>query len=428
MAVHAHRPRVAGRRHGRGRQPRPTSTPPASRPPSSLPATSSPVDGPASMPSATIDGSTALVADAGLTGAAPRGIRGLDRHRMARGDRASCSPSWRSTRARSRTTVLATFDRGAYVADRRGSSSADRRDRPDPAGPRSPVSPMRSAHRPRPQMLSTSPRPTSAAPLVGRMVEVGGRRHRVRDGARRSSGCSPGRRGASCSSLLDVAWLDDPEAWNAAVADWLTERSATCSVQRLGRAEQHHQRGLDRDRRAHHRSRTTLPYPVDGHRRRRPVERPPHRRGPRRGHRRAAVAIHRAGAGRRRRRQRRGHARGLAASPTGVPVGTPSRSPPTCRPTGRASAPRSSRRSPSLVFGIGVWRNIRRRRRQRARGGRGEAAGSPSRRGRAESADAATPTESGQPGPASDGRGSRDDPTPPATDAPTATRRNPARG
>ena len=88
----------------------------------------------------------------------------------------------------------------------------------------------------------------------------GGRRHRVRDGARRPAAAHRARRAASCSSLLDVAWLDDPVAWNLAVSDWLPQ-AARRTLERLGRAEQHDQRGRRPRPACPRRSRTTCPTP-----------------------------------------------------------------------------------------------------------------------------------------------------------------------
>ena len=67
----------------------------------------------------------------------------------------------------------------------------------------------------------------------------------------------------------------------------------------------------------------------------------------------------------------------LTAEPTGGAVAIQSSSGPTCRPTGRASA-RHPAASSVLVFGIGIWRNIRRQTQEPAR----QTASGPSREGR----------------------------------------------
>ena len=306
MALHAHRPRLARPTTRSRRATSPTSTPPASRPPSSHPATSSRPTAPASA-SATIDGSTALVADGGITGP------------LRAASEASTDTEWREATGEllaelaldagaSRTTVLATFDRGATSQTARV-SAAHRRDRRIrlvlARGP------LRGDRR-------TARVADAARRARDRRAAHRGRAHGrdARPTSPSSRRCSPierlltGPTRRELLSLLDVAWLDDRDAWTSAVVR-LAPQAARRARQRLGRAEQHHQRGLDRDRRAHDdRERPALSRDRGG--RRVPVERSPHRRGAGGADRRAAIAVHRTRAGRRGRRQRRGDPRGVA--------------------------------------------------------------------------------------------------------------------
>ncbi len=185
-----------------------------------------PVDGPAPS-SATIDGSTALVADAGLT--AP----------LRAASEASTDTEWREATGQllaelaldageARTTVLATLDRGAASQTARVSSVID-----EIAGSSwSSLAGLSEAigAPPEDRMLIDQPEPDERRALVGRSVEVEAdvvEFATVLDDERLLTG--PTRR--DLMSVLDVAWLDDPEAWNAVVADWLAaQRSVLGSV------------------------------------------------------------------------------------------------------------------------------------------------------------------------------------------------------
>ena len=250
LAVHAHRPRLAGRRHRRDRRPRVLRRGRAH-------------DGaPRSRQRRADRGSRALVGDDRRLHcargrrrphrAAARGIRCLDRRRMAAGHR-------RTARRTGARRGRGAHDRARHVRPGCGlpvrpGRRGHRRHRRIAAGPRSPACPTRSArHRPNARW-STFPRPTSASRWSGAPSQAEAdvtEFATVLDDPAQLTG--PTRR--ELSSLLDVAWLADREAWNATVSDWLATQRAVLG-QRLGRAEQHHQRRVHRDRRARHRSTT----------------------------------------------------------------------------------------------------------------------------------------------------------------------------
>ncbi len=246
----------------------------------------------------------------------------------------------RSRRAR---PMLATFDRGAHAKTDR---VADTIDEIGGSGWSSlaGLSDAIGAPPGRPRRSSTSPRPTSGAPWPERMVAVEAEvtefatvladraaAHRA-DAARACCRCStwPGSTTAtpgtprSPTGSLTAARRARPASRSCRAAPSTGRRPETAVPTTIENA---------------------LPFPVTVSSPSIPVQRPAHRRGQGRGQTvGAAVALHRARAGRRRRRQRRGHARGFAVlAHRACRSATPVRSPRTCRPTGRASAPRSSR-------------------------------------------------------------------------------------
>lgn len=186
------------------------------------PANVEPVDGPGSA-SANIDGSTALVADAGLT--APLRVA----------SDASTDTEWREAAGTllselaldagtARTTVLATFDRGDASQSARVSALID-----EIAGSGwSSLAGLSDAigAPPETRVLIDEPEGEARLAAVSRMV---GTEAQVAEFAtvladeRQLTG--PARR--ELLSLLDVAWLDDPDAWEGAVVDWLAAQRAT---------------------------------------------------------------------------------------------------------------------------------------------------------------------------------------------------------
>ncbi|KRE31087.1 DUF6049 family protein [Agromyces sp. Soil535] len=185
-----------------------------------------PVDGPTSS-SATIDGSTALVADAGLT------------EPLRAASDASTDTEWGEATGRllaelaldagtARTTVLATFDRGSASQSARVSALID-----EIAGSGwSSLAGLADAigAPPETRMLIDEPESDQRVATVARMVETEAQLTEfatVLDDEALLTG--PTRR--ELLSLLDVAWLDDREAWDAAVADWLAaQRSVLGAV------------------------------------------------------------------------------------------------------------------------------------------------------------------------------------------------------
>lgn len=186
------------------------------------PANVEPVDGPASA-SANVDGSTALVADAGLT------------EPLRAASDASTDTEWREATGRllaelaldagtARTTMLATFDRGDAAQSARVSALID-----EIAGSGwSSLAGLSDAigAPPEPRMLIDEPETEARRAAVARLVETEAQLTEfatVLADQRLITG--PARR--EVLSLLDVAWLEDPDAWDAAVAGWLTAQRAT---------------------------------------------------------------------------------------------------------------------------------------------------------------------------------------------------------
>lgn len=186
------------------------------------PANVDPVDGPASA-SANVDGSTALVADAGLT------------EPLRAASDASTDTEWREATGRllaelaldagtARTTMLATFDRGDAAQSARVSALID-----EIAGSGwSSLAGLSDAigAPPAPRMLIDEPETEARRGAVARLVETEAQLTEfatVLADERLITG--PARR--EVLSLLDVAWLEDPDAWDAAVAEWLTAQRAT---------------------------------------------------------------------------------------------------------------------------------------------------------------------------------------------------------
>ena len=190
------------------------------------PGNAEPIEAPAPS-SATIDGSTALVADAGLT--AP----------LRAASDASTDVEWRQATGEllaelaldageARTTVLATFDRAAASQSDRvaavidaigGSGWSSLAGLSDAIGAP-----------PAERTLVDLPEADERVTMVGRAVQAEAdvtEFATVLDDPAQLTG--PTRR--ELMSLLDVAWLADREAWNATVSDWLaTQRAVLGSV------------------------------------------------------------------------------------------------------------------------------------------------------------------------------------------------------
>lgn len=177
--------------------------------------------------STNVDGSTALVADAGLT------------EPLRAASVASTDTEWRAATGEllselaldagsARTTVLATFDRGAPSRSDRVSAVID-------AIGGSGWSTLAGLSEaigapPEPRALVGEPEPPERLAAIERMVSAEAAVTEfasVLADERLLTG--PTRR--QLLSLLDVAWIDDPEAWNAAVSDWLAvQRSVLGAV------------------------------------------------------------------------------------------------------------------------------------------------------------------------------------------------------
>ena len=191
------------------------------------PGNAEPIEAPAPS-SATIDGSTAARRRRRPHRAAARGIRCLDRRRMAAGDR-------RTARRTGARRGRGAHDRARHVRPRRrlavrpGGRGHRRHRRIRLVLARRPVRRDRRAAEPTARW-STCPRPTSGVTMVGRAVQAEAdvtEFATVLDDPAQLTG--PTRR--ELMSLLDVAWLADREAWNATVSDWLaTQRAVLGSV------------------------------------------------------------------------------------------------------------------------------------------------------------------------------------------------------
>ncbi|WP_238476266.1 DUF6049 family protein [Agromyces mariniharenae] len=181
-----------------------------------------PVEGPSSS-SANVDGSTALVADAELT------------EPLRAASDASTDVGWREATGRllaelaldagtARTTVLATFDRGdaaqsgrvsAVIDEISGSGWSSLAGLSDAIGAP-----------PEARTLVDEPEAEGRLSAIARMVETEARLAEFATVLTDESLITgPTRR--QLLSLLDVAWLEDPDVWEAEVAEWLVAQRAT---------------------------------------------------------------------------------------------------------------------------------------------------------------------------------------------------------
>lgn len=183
------------------------------------PTNASPVDRPTSA-SATIDGSTALVADAGLT------------EPLRAAASAQTDAEWRAATGRllselaldagsARTTVLATFDRGAPTRSDRISALIGELE----ASGWSTLAGLADAigAPPEPRALVSEPEADDRRATVTRMIaaeaEIAAFASVLADERLLTA---PTRR--DLLSLLDVAWVEDREAWAAAAGEWLVDQ------------------------------------------------------------------------------------------------------------------------------------------------------------------------------------------------------------
>ncbi|MGW4929130.1 DUF6049 family protein [Agromyces sp. NPDC004153] len=180
------------------------------------------VEGPASS-SANVDGSTALVADAELT------------EPLRAASDASTDTEWREATGRllaelaldagtARTTVLATFDRGDAAQSARVSAVID-----EISGSGwSSLAGLSDAigAPPEARTLVDEPEAEGRLSAIARMVETEARLAEFATVlADESLITGPTRR--QLLSLLDVAWLEDPDVWEAEVGEWLVAQRAT---------------------------------------------------------------------------------------------------------------------------------------------------------------------------------------------------------
>ncbi|MET0911056.1 MAG: DUF6049 family protein, partial [Ilumatobacteraceae bacterium] len=341
------------------------------------PGNAEPIEAPAPS-SATIDGSTALVADAGLT--APL---------RAAAD-ASTDIEWRQATGEllaelaldagvARTTVLATFDRSAAAQSARvaavidaigGSGWSSLAGLSDAIGAP-----------PADRTLVDLPESDERVTMVGRAVQAEAdvtEFATVLDDPAQLTG--PTRR--ELMSLLDVAWLADRDAWTATVSDWLaTQRAVLGSVSVVQSSTIN---VVSTETGVPTTIENTLPYPVtvvvdvDPSNGRLIVEdrveatvepesrstvRVPVAAGVGNGEVSLEVSL---------------------SSTSGVPIGDPVVIPANVQADWEGLGAAVIATIVVLVFGIGVWRNIRRRRRERA---------AAAEAGAEESADAASETD-----------------------------------
>ncbi|WP_448006876.1 DUF6049 family protein [Agromyces bauzanensis] len=321
-----------------------------------------PVEGPTSA-SATIDGSTALVADAGLT------------EPLRAAAAAQTDSEWNAATGRllselaldagsARTTVLATFDRGAPARSDRVSALIDEIERSG----WSTLAGLADAigAPPAPRTLVGEPEADDRRATVSRMIaaeaEVTAFASILADERQLTA---PTRR--DLLSLLDVAWLDDHGAWASAAGDWLIDQrdivGSVSVVQSSPINVVSTETGVP----------TTidngLPYPVtvlvevDPSNGRLIVEDrievtvEPESRS-------TVVVPVVAGVG-------NGEVSLVVSltSPTGVPIGNPVTIPANVQADWEGLGAAILATIVVLVFGIGIWRNIRRRRRARAEQG-----------------------------------------------------------
>ncbi|WP_173921858.1 DUF6049 family protein [Agromyces sp. Marseille-P2726] len=184
-------------------------------------ANAAPVEGPAQS-SANVDGSTVLVADGALTDA----IRAASN--------AATDTEWRAAAglmlselaldaSDARTTVLAMFDRGAAPQPIRVSALIDE----VATSPWSSLAGLSDAIGAPPEARAlvdepeTQERLATAASMVQAEADVTAFASVLADAALLTG---PTRR--DLLALLSVEWIDDPQAWNAAVTEWLTTQSA----------------------------------------------------------------------------------------------------------------------------------------------------------------------------------------------------------
>ncbi len=351
--------------------------------------------------STNIDGSTALVADAGLT------------EPLRAASVATTDTEWRAATGEllselaldagsARTTVLATFDRGAPSRSDRVSAVID-------AIGGSGWSTLAGLSEaigapPEPRTLVSEPEAPERLAAIERMVSA---EADVTEFASvlADEGLLTGPTRRQLLSLLDVAWIDDPEAWNAAVTEWLAAQrgvldavsvvpSSTINVVST-------ETGVPTT------IENTLPYPVtvqvdvDPSNGRlivddrveavvepesRSTVRVPVVAGVGNGEVSLAVSL---------------------TSPTGVPIGSTVTIPANVQADWEGFGAALLATIVVLVFGIGIWRNIRRRRRDRAAAA---AASGTDHDGEADAAD-----------PAVDAPHAQSDDAEPAMDAPDAT-------
>ncbi|MDQ2661337.1 MAG: DUF6049 family protein [Actinomycetota bacterium] len=310
--------------------------------------------------STNVDGSTALVADAGLT------------ESLRAASVASTDTEWRAATGEllselaldagsARTTVLATFDRGAPSRSDRVSAVIDAIGGSGwstlaglseaigaPPEPRALVDEPES-----PDRLAAIERMVSAESAIAEFASVLSDERLLTGPTRRQ-----------LLSLLDVAWIDDPDAWNAAVSDWLAaQRSVLGAVSVVPSSQVN---VVSSSSPLPTTIENTLPYPVTVI-----VEVEPSNgrlivedeveitvEAESRGTVNVPIA---AGVG-------NGEV-SLAVSltsPTGVPIGSTVTIPANVQADWEGLGAALLATIVVLVFGIGIWRNIRRRRRERA--------------------------------------------------------------
>ncbi|GAA4383564.1 DUF6049 family protein [Agromyces bauzanensis] len=183
------------------------------------PTNAAPVDGPTSA-SATIDASTALVADAGLT------------EPLRAAAAAQTDAAWRAATGRvlselaldaasARTTVLASFDRGAPARSDRVSALIDELE----GSGWSTLAGLADAIGAPPVTrtlvdgVEADDRRANVSRMIAAEAEVVSFASVLADDRLLTA---PTRR--DLMSLLDVTWLDDPESWTSAVGDWLVDQ------------------------------------------------------------------------------------------------------------------------------------------------------------------------------------------------------------
>lgn len=348
-------------------------------------------EGPTSA-SATIDGSTALAADAGVT--AP----------LRAAAAAQTDAAWRAATGRvlsalaldaaaARTTILATFDRGAparsdrisaLIGEIEGSGWSTLAGLADAIGAP-----------PETRTLVAEPEADDRRANVSRMIEaeaaVAAFASVLADERLLTA---PTRR--DLLALLDVAWLDDREAWASAVGDWLIDQRAI--VGSVSVVQSSPINVVSTETGVPTTIDNSLPYPVtvmvevDPSNGRLIVEdRIEVTVGPE--SRSTVVVPVVAGVG-----NGEVSLEVSLTSPTGVPIGTPVTIPANVQADWEGLGAALLATIVVLVFGIGIWRNIRRRRRARAEQGADAAAegAEADSAGSADSASTGTATDAGR--------------------------------